>query len=360
MSVDSTGTYSRNDYSLSMSILANNFDSVRADTEAEKQPNWRQLMKSAIRDVDTLRERLGLPENDQIGAKAISAFPVFVPEPFLKRMKRGDLGDPLLRQVLPVADEDASPQHFSTDPLDESGSTLQPGLLKKYAGRVLLNTTGACAVHCRYCFRRHFPYEHSPVSIEQWQPAIDQIAADDSIEEVILSGGDPLTIVDARLSELVAALNSIPHLQRLRIHTRLPIMIPQRVTNSLVEMLSKGRLQGMVVIHSNHANELDESVAIAIQKLVGAGVMMLNQTVLLRGVNDQAEALINLSKRLLNLQVLPYYLHQLDPVIGASHFEVAKETGLELVRQMREALPGYAVPRYVKELAGEPNKTIWA
>ncbi|MDG1874419.1 MAG: EF-P beta-lysylation protein EpmB [Mariniblastus sp.] len=360
LDLDSTGTKSRNDYSLGMSILANNSGSVRADTKLGNQPDWRQHMKSAIRDVETLRERLSLPKNRQLGAEATATFPVFVPEPFLSRMQPGDLNDPLLRQVLPVSEEDESPQHFSKDPLNEAVSTLQPGLLQKYSGRVLLITTGACAVHCRYCFRRHFPYEHSPVSIKQWQSAIDQIASDPSIEEVILSGGDPLTIVDARLAELIKALNSIPHLKRLRIHTRLPIMIPQRVTNELVEMLVNGRLQPIVVIHSNHANELDESVALSIKRLTQAGVMLLNQTVLLRGINDQANALIQLSKRLLDLRVSPYYLHQLDPVIGASHFEVSKNTGIKLIEQMRGALPGYAVPRYVKELAGEPNKTVWA
>ncbi len=291
---------------------------------------------------------------------AASQFPVFVPLPLLVRMAVGDPHDPLLRQVLPVAEEEESPPHFSLDPLGESTATLKPGLLQKYAGRVLLVTTGACAVHCRYCFRRHFPYDEAPVSLDQWTPALQQIAKDETIEEVILSGGDPLTIVDDSLQKLILRLEEVSHLKRLRIHTRLPIMIPQRVTDSLVEMLRSTRLHSIVVIHSNHANELDDSVQDSILRLSNAGVTMLNQTVLLRGVNDNPESLIELSQRLLACRVLPYYLHQLDPVIGTSHFEVAKERGLALIAEMRAALPGYAVPRYVKELEGEPNKTVWA
>jgi EF-P beta-lysylation protein EpmB len=338
-----------------MTILATQSDSVRAGSGT-----WQQHMKWAIRDLDSLRERLDLPADTSLGAESASQFPVFVPLPLLGRMKPGDLNDPLLRQVLPVRSEDQSPPDFKLDPLGETESTLTPGLLQKYAGRVLLVTTGACAVHCRYCFRRHFPYEQSPTSPSQWEPAIAQIAADDSIEEVILSGGDPLTIVDQQLETLVNRLGQIGHLKRLRIHTRLPIMIPQRITDRLVEFLSQGPLQPIVVIHVNHANELDESVAVALKALIDANVMLLNQTVLLRGINDEANTLIELSKRLLECCVLPYYLHQLDPVIGTSHFKVQRERGIELVMQMRAALPGYAVPRYVKELEGERSKTVWA
>lgn len=338
-----------------MAILATQSDSVRTGSGT-----WQQQMKWAIRDLDTLRECLKLPPNADLGAEAESRFPVFVPLPLLGRMRPGDLADPLLRQVLPIRDEDRSPARFSRDPLGESEATLTPGLLQKYAGRVLLVTTGACAVHCRYCFRRHFPYDESPVSPSQWEPAIARIAEDTSIEEVILSGGDPLTIVDDRLAKLVERLNQISHLKRLRVHTRLPIMIPQRVTPELLDVLAGGRLQPWVVLHANHSNELDAAVSDAVKLLADSGVTLLNQTVLLRGVNDSVDALVSLSKRLLECRVLPYYLHQLDPVIGTSHFEVPAERGLTLVEQMRAALPGYAVPRYVKELEGEPNKTVWA
>lgn len=353
--VDSIGTGRGNDYSLIMAILATQSDSVRAGSGT-----WQQQMRWAIRDVDSLRERLDLPQDSSLGAESAAQFPVFVPLPLLTRMTPGDWNDPLLKQVLPVRSEDHSPPGFSLDPLGESAATLTPGLLQKYAGRVLLVTTGACAVHCRYCFRRHFPYTESPTSPTQWEPAIAQIAADDSIEEVILSGGDPLTIVDQQLEKLVDRLKQIRHLKRLRIHTRLPIMIPQRITERLVELLGNGPLKPIVVIHANHANELDDSVAAALKKLLKAQVMLLNQTVLLRGINDDAKTLTELSQRLLDCHVLPYYLHQLDPVIGTSHFEVKAERGVELIEQMRAALPGYAVPRYVKELDGEPSKTVWA
>ena len=222
-----------------MTILASQSDSVRAGSGT-----WQEQMKWAIRHVKTLLERLELP--DELLDKCPNAakqFPVFVPLPLLERMKVGDPDDPLLRQVMPLIEEDRSPEHFSFDPLGESAATLQPGLIQKYSGRVLLVTTGACAVHCRYCFRRHFPYDESPTSPTQWEPAIEQINSDTSIEEVILSGGDPLTTVDEQLEKLVVRLSQIDHLKRLRIHTRLPIMIPQRVTERLTTMLKDSRLQ---------------------------------------------------------------------------------------------------------------------
>lgn len=338
-----------------MTILATQLDSVRAGCET-----WQQQMKAAIRDLPTLKMRLDLPVDPRMGATAVAQFPVFVPIPFLQRMAPGDLNDPLLRQVLPRVEEDSSPANFSVDPLRESEATLQPGLLQKYAGRVLMIATGACAIHCRYCFRRHFPYQESPKSTPQWQAAIEQISGDTTIEEVILSGGDPLTLVDEQLNLLVEQLEPISHLKRLRVHTRLPIMIPARITSRLIEILSGSRFQTIVVIHSNHANELDAEVELAIKRLLDGGVMIFNQAVLLKGVNDNADALINLSQRLLESRVIPYYLHQLDPVAGAAHFEVPTARGRELIKQMRAALPGYAVPRYVQELPGEPNKTILA
>lgn len=337
-----------------MTILTDQSDSVRAASGT-----WQQQMKLAIRDVETLRQSLNLPENPNIGAHAIQDFPVFVPLPFLARMKPGDADDPLLRQVLPVAAEDASPERFSIDPLEETSATLTPGLLQKYQGRVLLVTTGACAVHCRYCFRRHFDYAQSPSTLSQWVPALEKISSDSSIEEVILSGGDPLTIVDPTLVSLIEHIASIPHISRIRFHSRLPIMIPQRITQPLLDCLGKLEQQVFMVIHANHANEFDSHVDSAIKKLRDAGTTLLNQTVLLRGVNDSAKTLIDLSKRLLKANVLPYYLHQLDPITGTSHFEVSRVRGQEFIAEMRASLPGYAVPRYVKELAGESSKTIW-
>lgn len=316
-------------------------------------------MKSAIRDELTLRQRLQLPPAGAATA-ATKSFPVFVPEPFLERIELGNQRDPLLLQVLPQPAEDESPAHYQTDPLGEAEATLRPGLLQKYRSRVLLVTTGACAVHCRYCFRRHFPYQVAPTSVDQWGPALSQIAADPMVDEVILSGGDPLTVVDETLDTLISQLGEIKHLKRLRIHSRLPVMIPQRVTDRLLAIISDTPLQTWFVLHANHANELDDAVENSLACLNQAGAMLLNQSVLLKGVNDSAEALITLSQRLLDCRAIPYYLHQLDPVVGASHFEVPRERGVELIAAMRAALPGYGVPRYVKELAGEPNKTVWA
>ena len=348
-----------------MQILTNPGRSVGADTLS-----WQQQMRTSIRDLKTLQKALDLaPPSATIGdqsnsagtaADAEASFSVFAPQPFVDRIERGNALDPLLLQLLPTAAENQSPEHFSLDPLAEADAVLTEGVLKKYAGRALFIVTGACAIHCRYCFRRHFPYSENSVDSSKWDQAIDAIAADPQIEEVILSGGDPLTVVNATLKKLFVKLESVTHLKRIRIHTRLPIMIPNRVTNELIEIFSGSSKQQVMVIHSNHANEIDDQVAAALQKLSRAGVTLLNQSVLLAGVNDSAEALIDLSKRLLATGVMPYYLHQLDEVVGAAHFEVPVERGVELISEMRAALPGFAVPRYVKEIPGQPNKTVLA
>ena len=220
--------------------------------------------------------------------------------------------------------------------------------------------TGACAIHCRYCFRRHFPYADGPGGALLRDQLAAALAEDTSLEEVILSGGDPLTLVDDAVAALIETIEAATHIKRLRIHTRLPIVIPQRVTPALVERLGSSRLQKVVVVHANHANEIDQSVEDSLHRLAASGATMLNQSVLLQGVNDSADALVDLSQRLFDAGVLPYYLHQLDPVIGAAHFEVPIERGLKLIEQIRARLPGYAVPRYVQEIAGEPNKTVLA
>ncbi|MEL7497785.1 MAG: EF-P beta-lysylation protein EpmB [Planctomycetota bacterium] len=337
-----------------MPILTSQTNSVRAASGT-----WQPLIKSAIRDARSLLSALNLPADVEI-AQAAEAFPIFVPIPFLERMERGNLNDPLLRQVLPFPDEDQSPARFSEDPLGETAATVTAGLLQKYHGRVLLITTGACAVHCRYCFRRHFPYSESPKSLDQWSDALAAIERDTSVEEVILSGGDPLMLVDETLSQLVQRIDSIEHVRRIRFHSRLPIMIPQRINKALISLLQSLSSQLVFVIHSNHANEFDTGVDAAILKLRQCNVTMLNQTVLLRRINDDAETMIQLSQRLLMAGVLPYYLHQLDPITGTSHFEVAADVGRQIIERMRSQLPGYAVPRYVKELAGETGKTVWA
>lgn len=315
-------------------------------------------MKDAVRDPAELCRLLALPDDFAAAARAAAGqFPLFVPRGFIARMRPGDVNDPLLRQVLPIADEMAGVPGFVADPVDDDAATRQAGLLQKYHGRVLLVATGTCAIHCRYCFRRHFPYDENSRSLAEWQSAFDEIAADDSISEVILSGGDPLTLVDATLAAMAERLSEIPHLRRLRIHTRLPIVIPERVTDKLVDMLRESRLTPVVVVHANHANELDQQVAAAIAKLADAGVVLLNQAVLLADVNDSVEAQSALSERLIELRVLPYYLHQLDRVAGAAHFEAPVARGLEIIEKLRAILPGYAVPRYVQEVAGATSKT---
>jgi EF-P beta-lysylation protein EpmB len=275
-------------------------------------------------------------------------------------MAPGDPHDPLLLQVLPRAEEAGAAMNFVSDPVGDLDAALAPGLLHKYHGRVLLVTTGVCAIHCRYCFRRHFPYETTPRTLEAWRPAIRQIAADRSVEEVILSGGDPLTLVDSLLERLVGELAGISHLKRLRVHTRLPVVIPERVTDEMLGWITGSRLAPIVVVHVNHAREVSDDVATALTKLILGGVPVLNQTVLLRGVNDDIESLVELSRALVNLRVMPYYLHQLDRVAGAAHFEVPVKRGIELIEQLRARLPGYCVPRYVQEIAGEASKRVLA
>ena len=322
---------------------------------------WQEAVRTAVRDGADLCRRLQLPP--QYGAaatRAAGAFPVFAPLSFVAKMRPGDPHDPLLRQVLPLDEELQETAGYGEDPVGDRLAARQPGVLQKYNGRALLITTGACAVHCRYCFRRHFPYDAVQRSPREWAAVFAQLATDGSLEEVILSGGDPWMLPDSRLADVARQLAEIPHLRRLRIHTRLPIMIPQRVTPDLLGWLRGTRLTPLVVVHANHPRELDESVAEALDRLADAGIPLLNQAVLLRGVNDRLETLLELSRRLLDVRVMPYYLHQLDKVAGAAHFAVAQDRGRQLVEQMREQLPGYAVPRYVQELPGAPSKTLLA
>jgi EF-P beta-lysylation protein EpmB len=320
--------------------------------------SWQQALKDAVRDPFELCRILELPDEWAARARqAEQSFPLFAPRSYVARMRTGDAADPLLRQVLPLEAETEHLAGYARDPVGDQQASLLPGLLHKYEGRVLMVATGACAVHCRYCFRRHFPYGETPHSPGEWEPALKQIAEDRTIHEVILSGGDPLTLVDSWLANLAERIAAIAHVRRLRVHTRLPVMIPERVTPSLLGWLRDTRLAPVVVIHANHPAELQGTAAAAVRRLVAAGIPTLNQAVLLRGVNDSAKTLIELSERLLDLGVMPYYLHQLDRVAGAAHFEVPVSEGLRLANELRRRLPGYAVPRYVREIAGEPHKT---
>ena len=319
---------------------------------------WRSVLAEAVCDPSELCRRLGLPA-DLAGeaAEAVGQFPMRVPRGYLGRIRPGDPHDPLLAQVLPRKEELAEVPQFVTDPLGEAAAACAPGLLRKYKGRLLILASAACGVHCRFCFRRHFPLEKTAAG-QDWDRTLAQIAADPTIDEVVLSGGDPLTMSDPQLSQIAARLAEIPHLRRMRIHTRLPIVIPERVTDELLGWLRGTRLTPIVVVHLNHPAEIDAAVALALGRLVDAGVPVLSQAVLLRGVNDQADVLAELFVRLVDLRVVPYYLHQLDRVAGAAHFEVPEPRGRELIRQLRQRLPGYAVPRYVRDEVGAGCKRV--
>jgi EF-P beta-lysylation protein EpmB len=318
---------------------------------------WQQELAEAVRDPDVLIDRLGLPNSLRGGARqATKLFPLFVTDSFMRRMRPGDPRDPLLLQVLPLGAEIKSPSDFTVDPLAEASAHRAPGLLQKYSGRALMISTGACAIHCRYCFRRSFPYGDEPRRLADWEPALHHLRADPSIHEIILSGGDPLMLSDARLSEVIARLDQIPHLDRLRIHTRLPIVLPSRVTGRLLELLRSTRMTPIVVVHANHPAEVVDDCRDALRELVASGLTVLNQSVLLAGINDEVDSLAELSLRLINVGVIPYYLHQLDRVTGTSHFEVPESRGVELIKELRDRLPGYAVPQYVREVPGEQHK----
>jgi EF-P beta-lysylation protein EpmB len=320
---------------------------------------WKLLLREAFRDVDPLLAFLGLSRAD-LALSESAAFPLLVPRGFAERMRHGDAADPLLRQVIPLAEEDQPASGFVSDPVGDLARTRGPGLIHKYPHRVLLIATGSCAVHCRYCFRRHFPYTEELAAREQWRDAIDQIAADDSIHEVILSGGDPLSLATAKLQELTEALLAIKHLRRFRIHTRWPIALPERVDPELLHWLSGLPWPVTIVLHANHAREFDASVDAALQRLRGAGAVLLNQSVLLRGVNDTVPALRDLSEALADVGVTPYYLHLLDRVAGAAHFDIGLREARALIRSLREQLPGYLVPRLAREVPGRSSKTVLA
>lgn len=320
--------------------------------------SWQEQLVDLIRDPAELIELLGLSAQQLPQALAAAkGFPLRVPRAYAKRIQYGDINDPLLRQVLPLGDELLAVPGYSADPLDEANSNELPGLIHKYKGRVLLLVSTSCAINCRYCFRREFPYGDNKPSREHWRRVFDYIAADDSINEVILSGGDPLTAPDSQLAWLVGQVESIAHIRRLRVHTRLPVVVPSRIDDACLTWLTGHRLQTVMVIHSNHANEIDGEVRAALARLQAAGVTLLNQTVLLRGVNDSVAALTNLSEALFASGVLPYYLHLLDRVNGAAHFDVPESEAKALHQALLAELPGFLLPKLVREIAGETSKT---
>lgn len=318
--------------------------------------DWRELWRDAITDAAELLEAVGLGHRPELVPADDAGFALRVPRGFVARMRHGDPADPLLLQVLPQRVEHDHVEGFTTDAVGDMAARAGHGLLHKYDGRALLIASGSCAVNCRYCFRRHFPYGEEIAAAGQWREALARVREDHSIRELILSGGDPLALATHKLEELTRGLAELPHVIRLRIHTRLPVVLPERVDDAFIAWLAALPLQKVVVLHVNHANEMDASVDAACARLRNAGASLLNQSVLLRGVNDDAEALAELSERLFAAGVLPYYLHQLDRVQGAAHFEVADSRALALIEALRARLPGYLVPKLVREVGGDAAK----
>ncbi len=321
-------------------------------------PRWQTLWREAITDARELLDIVGLAHRaEELLPIRDTGFAVRVPRGFVARMRYGDADDPLLRQVLATSDELLDVPGFANDAVGDADARVARGVLHKYEGRALLVATGSCAVNCRYCFRRHFDYPQDTAAANRWSDAIEHIARDTSIHEVILSGGDPLSLSTAKLTELTDALASVAHVRRLRIHTRLPIVLPQRVDAPLRDWLSALPWPRAIVLHANHANEIDDAVTASMKILRTSGATLLNQSVLLRGVNDSVDALAALSERLFDAGVVPYYLHQLDRVAGTAHFEVDDARARALIEGLRGRLSGYLVPRLVREIAGQPSKT---
>jgi len=319
--------------------------------------NWQQQLAEAFNTIEDLCRYLQLAPNDlPVSLAAHEKFPIRVPHSFAACMEKGNPHDPLLRQVLPVTDETRIYPGFSNDPVGDLTAAAQTGVLHKYQGRVLFINTGSCAINCRYCFRRNFPYADLQLSKQKEKAAIQYIQDDADISEVILSGGDPLLLNDARLTRLIQQLSRISHLKRIRIHSRLPIVLPARITDELIETLSESVAQIILVVHCNHANEINDRVIAACKRLKDGGVTLFNQSVLLKGVNDTAEQLCVLSERLFSHGIIPYYLHSLDKASGTGHFEVPESEALSLIRQVQQTLPGYLVPKLVKEQAGAASK----
>lgn len=320
--------------------------------------SWKSQLKSAFSCAESLLEYLQIQRKEYFELIDNNpSFTVRVPIAFADKMTKGDINDPLLMQVLSIQKENIQLSGYSEDPLLEQQGQ-QPGLLHKYHGRVLLLLTGSCAINCRYCFRRHFPYQSDNKEQNNLQNNLSYIAKNNEIKEVILSGGDPLLTSDFQLARLIQQLESIAHVKYLRIHTRLPVVIPDRITQELLQILTKSRLNTSLVIHANHPNEIDSVTGSKLQQLIHTGTTVFNQSVLLKGINDNPDTLQALSERLFQYQIIPYYLHLLDPVAGAAHFDLSREFAVNLMQQMRSQMPGYLVPRLVLEEPNQSSKTL--
>lgn len=318
--------------------------------------SWQWHLQHAIKSIPALASHLGMQLNN-----IDQNFPLLAPLPYLNRIVTSDAFDPLLLQILPRPQENQSGPGYLKDPLKE-GNLITPtrGLIQKYSGRALVITTGACAINCRYCFRRHFPYGENNPSSSDWAAIHQHLASETSLSEVILSGGDPLILGDRQLSDIINQLNCIETIDTIRLHTRLPVVIPQRICRELLDWVNQCNKKVVFVLHTNHPNEIDDHVVNAFSALRDAGATLLNQSVLLRDVNNSPEVLIKLSRQLFNAGVLPYYLHLLDPVVGAQHFDVPEVEGVNLIRQISSQLPGYLVPRLAREIPGADAKQVIA
>ena len=324
----------------------------------ESESLWKKELANATRSVSSLLEQLNLGQH----VKTTDLQPDFkclVTDSYINKIQTGNINDPLLLQVLPLNKENHIETQYGgvTDPVGDIAALASQGLLHKYHGRALLISTGACAIHCRYCFRRSYPYQQSSCTNKALDDVLDYLNRHGEIEEIILSGGDPLVLDNKKLGRLISALETINHIQTLRIHTRLPVVLPNRINQGLLDLLQSSRFQVVMVIHANHINELQKDEYTKLHLLNQAGVTLLNQSVLLKGVNDNSETLIMLSKRLFQCKTLPYYLHLLDPVKGAMHFDVDKKKALKIKKEMEAQLPGYLVPRLVQEITGNKAKT---
>ena len=319
--------------------------------------SWQKELANVVTDPKTLLELLDIsPDAYQQHFAARKLFPVRVPRPLLSRIKKGDINDPILKQVMPLDVEFSITEGYSEDPLEEH-DTVAPGLLHKYKHRVLMMVKTGCAINCRYCFRRHFPYADNSLNKERWQQALTYINNHSEINEVIFSGGDPLMANDEHLQWLVDQIENIAHIKRLRIHTRLPVVIPQRITPALVNTFSATKLKVAIVFHINHANEIDEMVAQAIEPLRAARIPLFNQSVLLKGINDCANTLAELSESLFDVGIQPYYLHLFDKVQGVAHFDLTEDEAKKITLALMAILPGFLMPKLVREIAGENSKT---
>lgn len=329
-----------------------------ANAPFSKPADWQHALQNAVTDAAELLQLLQLPDELLAGANAAAKqFPLRVPRGFVERMRPNDPQDPLLQQVLPLGRELEVVEGFSTDPVGDALAKAETGVIHKYHGRALLISTGACAIHCRYCFRRHFPYQGELAARQQWQTTLRWLDKNPHIEEVILSGGDPLSLSDQKLAPLIEGLAARKHIHTLRIHSRQPIVLPERITAALIAQLQASQKQIVMVVHCNHANEINGAVAQALNAMRQAQFHLLNQAVLLKGINDHLPALENLSRTLFAHGVIPYYLHSLDAVQGAAHFDVPLPQATQLHQALNARLPGYLVPKLVKEIAGEANKT---